>query len=89
MFYSSLTQIHKLDGVVDDGEMKEEKRCIKLKDCLLCTPFNQNKRRRKKNMDKINLTKAEPERIVSTVKSYPNHVNDLCKGMFKLEQYKV
>ena len=28
----------------------------------------------------------ELERIVSTVESYPNHVNDLCKGTFKFER---
>ena len=39
-------------------------------------------------MNKINL-RAELERIVSTIKSYLNHVNDLCKGRFKFEKYKV
>ena len=37
-------------------------------------------------MNKINLTKVELERIVSTMNSYPNCVNNLCKGTFKFEK---
>ena len=37
-------QIDKVDGVVDDGEMKEKKSCNKFRNCLSCNPFNKNKR---------------------------------------------